>query len=161
MGSRILHQRLKGASIASYYPPRIGAISQLRKLYPNFHIMDEQEEDWLEHLNVARSRGKAPPKKKRTAAGEWGKSIEEGAPGGLRTMLTVTQNRRSSIRGGKRLRTWCRTIRKLGGIVHWPYRKASGMAFGVTARVELYIMAKMSIKNTVSGISSLGILRMI
>ncbi|KAJ4353931.1 uncharacterized protein N0V89_005662 [Didymosphaeria variabile] len=68
VGSRILHQRLKGHSVASYYPPRIGAISQLRKLYPNFNILDEQEEDWLEHLNVARSRGKAPPKKKRTAA---------------------------------------------------------------------------------------------
>ncbi|KAJ4302771.1 hypothetical protein N0V90_001662 [Kalmusia sp. IMI 367209] len=68
LGSRILHQRLKGPSVASYYPPRIGTIPQLRKLYPNFEIIDEKEEDWLEHLNVARSRGKAPPKKKRTAA---------------------------------------------------------------------------------------------
>ncbi|KAF1974540.1 hypothetical protein BU23DRAFT_531518 [Bimuria novae-zelandiae CBS 107.79] len=68
LGSRILHQRLKGASVASYYPPRIGTISQLRKLYPDYGVMDEDEEDWLEHLNVARSRGKAPPKKKRTAA---------------------------------------------------------------------------------------------
>ncbi|KAF2253946.1 hypothetical protein BU26DRAFT_561208 [Trematosphaeria pertusa] len=68
LGSRILHQRLKGPSVASYYPPRIGAISQLRKLYPKFEIIDEEEEDWIEHLNMARSRGKAPPKKKRTAA---------------------------------------------------------------------------------------------
>ena len=68
MGTSILHQRLKGASVASYYPPRLGAISQLRKLYPKFEIIDEDEEDWLEHSNLLRSRGKAPPKKKRTAA---------------------------------------------------------------------------------------------
>jgi len=37
--------------------------------------MDEKEEDWLEHMTVARSRGKAPPKKKRTAAGELGMDV--------------------------------------------------------------------------------------
>ncbi|PSN71608.1 hypothetical protein BS50DRAFT_570936 [Corynespora cassiicola Philippines] len=68
MGSRILHQRLKGASVASYYPPRLGTIKQLRRLYPENDILDDKEEDWLEHQQVARSRGKAPPKKKRTAA---------------------------------------------------------------------------------------------
>lgn len=69
LGSRILHQRLKGPAVASYYPPRIGTIKQLRALYPQNQIIDEEEEDWLEHLNVARSRGKGTPKKKRTAAG--------------------------------------------------------------------------------------------
>ncbi|KAF2637684.1 hypothetical protein P280DRAFT_471871 [Massarina eburnea CBS 473.64] len=68
LGSRILHQRLKGPSVAEYYPPRIGAISQLRKLYPKYDILDEKEEDWVEHLNVAKSRGKENPKKKKTAA---------------------------------------------------------------------------------------------
>ncbi|OAL51199.1 mitochondrial ribosomal protein-like protein of the small subunit [Pyrenochaeta sp. DS3sAY3a] len=68
MGSRILHQRLKGPSVAEYYPPRIGTISQLRSLYPQYTLIDEEEEDWLEHLNVAKSRGKGAPKKKRTAA---------------------------------------------------------------------------------------------
>ncbi|KAL6704595.1 hypothetical protein ACN47E_008105 [Coniothyrium glycines] len=68
LGSRILHQRLKGPSVASYYPPRIGTISQLRSLYPENELIDEDEEDWIEHLNVAKSRGKGPPKKKRTAA---------------------------------------------------------------------------------------------
>ncbi|CAN9387072.1 unnamed protein product [Alternaria sp. RS040] len=68
LGSRILHQRLKGPAVASYYPPRIGTISQLRSLYPEHQIIDEEEEDWLEHLNVAKSRGKGAPKKKRTAA---------------------------------------------------------------------------------------------
>jgi small subunit ribosomal protein S33 len=42
----------------------------LRSLYPEHQIIDEEEEDWLEHLNVAKSRGKGAPKKKRTAAGK-------------------------------------------------------------------------------------------
>jgi hypothetical protein len=42
----------------------------LRSLYPEHQIIDEDEEDWLEHLNVAKSRGKGAPKKKRTAAGK-------------------------------------------------------------------------------------------
>lgn len=70
MGTRILNERLKGAAVASYYPPRIGTIKQLRSLYPEYDVMDEDEEDWVEHLNIARSRGKGPPKKKRTAAGK-------------------------------------------------------------------------------------------
>jgi small subunit ribosomal protein S33 len=70
LGSRILHQRLKGPAVASYYPPRIGTIPQLRALYPQNEILDDKEEDWLEHLGVAKSRGKSPPKKKRTAEGE-------------------------------------------------------------------------------------------
>ena len=115
--------------MASYYPPRLGAISQLRKLYPKFEILDDKEEDWLEHLNVARSRGKAPPKKKRTAAGElfwiigllWGR------------VLTEMQNRRSSRRRGRwgdegwmdRVRNEDgkrRGGRKAGG-VYWVYSK--------------------------------------
>jgi hypothetical protein len=69
MGSRILHERLKGDAVASYYPPRIGTIKQLRSLYPEFTVIDEKEEDWVEHLTIAKSRGKENPKKKRTAAG--------------------------------------------------------------------------------------------
>ncbi|ORY17617.1 mitochondrial ribosomal subunit S27-domain-containing protein [Clohesyomyces aquaticus] len=68
LGTRILNERLKGPAVASYYPPRIGTTKQLRRLYPDFEILDEKEEDWLEHMQIAKSRGKAPPKKKRTAA---------------------------------------------------------------------------------------------
>jgi hypothetical protein len=71
LGTGILRQRLKGEAVASYYPPRIGTIKQLRALYPQFDILDEKEEDWVEHLQIARSRGKENPKKKRTAAGMW------------------------------------------------------------------------------------------
>ncbi|KAF2181858.1 cora-domain-containing protein [Zopfia rhizophila CBS 207.26] len=72
LGTKILHERLKGPSVASYYPPRIGTVKQLRRLYPEYEIWDDKEQDWLEHMQIARSRGKAPPKKKRTAAGKWG-----------------------------------------------------------------------------------------
>ncbi|KAH7122770.1 mitochondrial ribosomal protein-like protein of the small subunit [Dendryphion nanum] len=68
MGTAILHQRLKGAAVASYYPPRIGTLKHLRALYPYNEIWDEKEEDWIEKQIIARSRGKTPPKKKRTAA---------------------------------------------------------------------------------------------
>ncbi|KAF2008767.1 hypothetical protein BU24DRAFT_429073 [Aaosphaeria arxii CBS 175.79] len=68
LGTHILHERLKGPAVASYYPPRIGTIRHLRALYPQYEVMDDKEEDWAEHHTIARSRGKATPKKKRTAA---------------------------------------------------------------------------------------------
>jgi len=33
-------------------------------------MYDEQEEDRLEHIQIAKSRGKGAPKKKKSAAGE-------------------------------------------------------------------------------------------
>lgn len=92
-----MHQRLKGASVASYYPPRIGTIAQLRSLYPQHELTDEAEEDWIEHLNVARSRGKAVPKKKRTAAGTFAGLWRE-----IGMSADKLQNRRSTTRGDKR-----------------------------------------------------------
>lgn len=92
-----MRQRLKGASVASYYPPRIGTIPQLRSLYPEYEMLDDDEEDWLEHLNVARSRGKTTPKKKRTAAGQSCRNFR--AP---ELSTDYPQNRRSSTRGSKR-----------------------------------------------------------
>lgn len=97
IGSHIMRQRLKGASVASYYPPRIGTIAQLRSLYPENELLDEEEEDWLEHLNVARSRGKSVPKKKRTAAGMFVEKHRTSVPG-----ADMMQNRRSSTRGSRR-----------------------------------------------------------
>jgi len=67
-GTRILHQRLRGPAVVSYYPPRIGTIRQLRSLYPEHELFDDDEEDWVEHLNLANSRGKGAPKKRRSAA---------------------------------------------------------------------------------------------
>ncbi|OCK89629.1 uncharacterized protein K441DRAFT_667242 [Cenococcum geophilum 1.58] len=68
LGNKVLHQRLRGPSVAAYYPPRVGTVQDLRKLYPEYDVPDDAEDDWLEHLQIAKSRGKGPPKKKRTAA---------------------------------------------------------------------------------------------
>ncbi|KAF1809836.1 hypothetical protein P152DRAFT_402658 [Eremomyces bilateralis CBS 781.70] len=69
IGTKILRQRLRGAALASYYPPRVGTIQQLRKDFPRAVIEDEEEQDRLEHIERLKARGKGAPKKKRTAAG--------------------------------------------------------------------------------------------
>ncbi|KAI2473323.1 mitochondrial ribosomal subunit S27-domain-containing protein [Annulohypoxylon bovei var. microspora] len=68
MGNTILRQRLKGPSLAKYYPPRGPTINTLAKAFKGLQLetINELEEDRLEHLAGVRSRGKGPPKKKRT-----------------------------------------------------------------------------------------------
>ena len=121
-----MRQRLKGASVASYYPPRIGTISQLRSLYPENEILDDEEEDWLEHLNVARSRGKATPKKKRTAAGRFMEEYRNSD-----RVVDNLQSRRSSTRGSKRMHATRYLSRR--DTVHLLYKKASGSVLSTMA----------------------------
>ncbi|KAI1381435.1 mitochondrial ribosomal subunit S27-domain-containing protein [Hypoxylon crocopeplum] len=66
MGNKILRQRLKGPSLAKYYPPRGPTPSTLAKAFKSLELetIDEKEEDRLEHLAGVRSRGKGAPKKK-------------------------------------------------------------------------------------------------
>lgn len=71
LGNSVLRQRLRGPSLAAYYPRRVATFKDLRKLYPEFELYDNFEEDRLEHIQIAKSRGKGAPKKKRTAAGEY------------------------------------------------------------------------------------------
>lgn len=71
LGNKVLRQRLRGPSIAAYYPRRVSTLKQLRQLYPGVEIYDNFEEDRLEHIQIAKSRGKGAPKKKKTAAGEY------------------------------------------------------------------------------------------
>ena len=70
LGNKILRQRLKGPALAAYYPRRVATFKDFKNLYPGHETYDEFEEDRLEHLQIAKSRGKGAPKKKRTAAGE-------------------------------------------------------------------------------------------
>lgn len=99
--------------------------------------MDEDEEDWIEALNVARSRGKQPPKKKKTAAGELIEMVKfEGE------MLTQEQNRRSSPRGGRWLG---RCLNKMTNscarrIVYWMYYKSFGMALEFIATASYVVV---------------------
>ena len=49
-GNKILRQRLKGPSIAEYYPRRGPTVQDLQKLYPHLDTWDDDEEDRLEGL---------------------------------------------------------------------------------------------------------------
>ena len=73
-GNRVLRQRLRGPSVAAYYPRRVATVKDLKKAYKGFdgelETWDEDEEDRLEHLTLAKQRGKGAPKKKRTAEGQ-------------------------------------------------------------------------------------------
>ncbi|KAI0390058.1 mitochondrial ribosomal subunit S27-domain-containing protein [Xylariaceae sp. FL0594] len=69
MGNKILRQRLRGPSLVKWYPPRGPDIRTLAKEFKQFGLetVDDVEDDRLEHVAGRRARGKAPPKKKRTA----------------------------------------------------------------------------------------------
>ncbi|KAI1800199.1 mitochondrial ribosomal subunit S27-domain-containing protein [Daldinia bambusicola] len=67
MGNKILRQRLRGPTLAKYYPPRGPTISTLEGVFRrwNLETINEEEEDRQEHLAGVRSRGKGAPRKKR------------------------------------------------------------------------------------------------
>ncbi|KAK4548546.1 hypothetical protein LTR36_009456 [Oleoguttula mirabilis] len=68
LGNKVLRQRLRGPSLAAYYPRRVATFKDLKQLYPSHEMYDEQEEDRLEHIQISKSRGKGAPKKKKSAA---------------------------------------------------------------------------------------------
>ena len=49
-GNKILRQRLKGPSVAAYYPERPPQLRHLKRLYPDLETWDDDEEDRLEHV---------------------------------------------------------------------------------------------------------------
>ncbi|OTB05335.1 hypothetical protein M426DRAFT_319883 [Hypoxylon sp. CI-4A] len=67
MGNKILRQRLRGPTLAKYYPPRGPTVNTLEKEFKTLELetINEEEEDRLEHLAGVRSRGKGAPKKKK------------------------------------------------------------------------------------------------
>lgn len=52
MGNKILRQRLRGPSLAKYYPPRGPTVNTLEKEFKRLELetINEEEEDRLEHL---------------------------------------------------------------------------------------------------------------
>ena len=40
----MLRQRLKGAALLDYYPPRVATVRDLRRLFPGLAISDEHED---------------------------------------------------------------------------------------------------------------------
>jgi small subunit ribosomal protein S33 len=105
LGNKILRQRLRGPALAAYYPRRVATFKDLQKLYPGFETYNEFEEDRLEHLQIAKSRGKGAPKKKRTAAGKIMREIQILAESMHAVLTVVTQRARSSTarRGNDRI----------------------------------------------------------
>lgn len=44
-------------------------IQELRRAYPDWEVLDEDEEERVDNLKTKRQRGKGAPKKRRSAAG--------------------------------------------------------------------------------------------
>ncbi|KAL8717897.1 MAG: hypothetical protein Q9225_004907 [Loekoesia sp. 1 TL-2023] len=59
-GNKVLRERLKGPSVAAYYPRRVATFKDLKNLYPDLETWDDDEEDRL------KQRGKGAPKKKKS-----------------------------------------------------------------------------------------------
>lgn len=51
-GTKILRQRLKGATFAAYYPRRVATIRSLGSYYPDYEIVDMDEQDRLESVRM-------------------------------------------------------------------------------------------------------------
>lgn len=73
LGNKVLRQRLKGPALAAYYPRKSATVEDIQKEFAKFDLVtwNEEEEDRLEGLQIAKLRGKGAPKKKRTADGEF------------------------------------------------------------------------------------------
>ena len=71
LGNKILRQRLRGPTLAAYYPRRSTTVEDILNEFKKFDLegYNEEEEDRLEAIQIAKLRGKGAPKKKRTAAG--------------------------------------------------------------------------------------------
>lgn len=52
MGNKVLRQRLKGDTVAAYYPPRVATYKDLVAAYPDAETWDEHEEDRLENIEA-------------------------------------------------------------------------------------------------------------
>ncbi|RFU33369.1 hypothetical protein B7463_g2940, partial [Scytalidium lignicola] len=65
-GNKILRQRLKGPSLATYYPRKVATFQDLQRAFPDLDMYDEEEEERLEKIKLLKARGKGAPKKKRT-----------------------------------------------------------------------------------------------
>ncbi|RMZ86693.1 hypothetical protein DV736_g6083, partial [Chaetothyriales sp. CBS 134916] len=77
LGTKVLHQRLRGRTLAAYYPRRSATVGDLLKGFKRFGLegWDEEQLDREEKVAVAKIRGKGAPKKIRTKEG--GRSMKK------------------------------------------------------------------------------------
>lgn len=103
-GNKVLRQRLKGPSFSAYYPRRVVTFKDLQRVYPQWEMYDEKEEDRTEHVAALKARGKGAPKKAKSAAGELIMS-DLGRAGWLRhwtvRLIFVLQMARNIRRGDR------------------------------------------------------------
>ncbi|KAI1002082.1 hypothetical protein K3495_g6124 [Podosphaera aphanis] len=66
LGNKVLRQRLRGPAVLAYYPRKVATLQDMNKCFPHLETPNEEEEERLERLVIAKARGKAAPKKKRT-----------------------------------------------------------------------------------------------
>ncbi|KAH6695831.1 mitochondrial ribosomal subunit S27-domain-containing protein [Plectosphaerella plurivora] len=65
-GNKVLRQRLRGPSLASYYPERTVTVRDVMKSFgPHLTTFDMEEDDRREHITELKSRGKSAPAKKK------------------------------------------------------------------------------------------------
>ncbi|RMD44461.1 hypothetical protein DV735_g748, partial [Chaetothyriales sp. CBS 134920] len=71
LGTKVLRQRLRGRTLAAYYPRRSATVGDLLKEFKRFGLegWDEEQLDREEKVAVAKIRGKGAPKKIRTKEG--------------------------------------------------------------------------------------------
>jgi len=95
MGNKILRERLKGPALAAYYPRKSITIADIQKEFKRYGLetWNEEEEDRLEGLQIAKLRGKGAPKKKRTA------DSTLNQPNNSLQVLTISQQARKERRG--------------------------------------------------------------
>ncbi|KAI4154611.1 MAG: hypothetical protein LQ340_001557 [Diploschistes diacapsis] len=68
LGNKILRQRLKGPTLAAYYPRKVVNIKDVQRAFPECTVLDEDEMERFEKLAAIKRRGKGAPKKKSSAA---------------------------------------------------------------------------------------------
>jgi small subunit ribosomal protein S33 len=69
LGNKVLRQRLKGPTIAAYYPRKSSTVDTMLHTFKKRFGLDgwnDFQEDRLEGLEIAKMRGKGAPKKIRT-----------------------------------------------------------------------------------------------
>ncbi|KAH7347748.1 mitochondrial ribosomal subunit S27-domain-containing protein [Plectosphaerella cucumerina] len=70
-GNKVLRQRLRGPSLATYYPERTVTVRDVMKSFgPHLTTFDLEEDDRLDHISELKSRGKSAPSKKKVKTAE-------------------------------------------------------------------------------------------
>ncbi|TRM69807.1 mitochondrial ribosomal subunit S27-domain-containing protein [Schizophyllum amplum] len=61
-GAKYLRARLRGPSMAEYYPPEVD-LAKIAREYPELEILNDAEQQRLQDVSDRKARGKGTPKK--------------------------------------------------------------------------------------------------